>query len=45
MVFADHWHREDRDGQAERWHNPPPWAEALIWEFFSNLAAIDSRGP
>ena len=40
VAFADHWHREDRDGQDERWHNPPPWAEALIWEFFSRLAPI-----
>src|SRR5690606_11817846 len=40
VAFVDHWYREDRDGQDERWHNPPPWAGALIWEFFSDLAPI-----
>jgi hypothetical protein len=22
---------------AERWHNPPPWSAAIIWEFFKGL--------
>ncbi len=32
VVFADHWNGDD-----PRYHNPPPWAEAVIWEFFSSL--------
>jgi poly(3-hydroxybutyrate) depolymerase len=40
VIFADHWYREDRPGQEERWHNPPPWAPALIWELFSNLPDV-----
>jgi polyhydroxybutyrate depolymerase len=38
-VFIDHWHREKMlvGDPAERWHNPPPWSAAVIWEFFSKL--------
>ena len=37
--FVDHWRREKSTvgDPAERWHNPPPWSGALIWEFFSRL--------
>ena len=37
--FVDHWRRERATvgDPAERWHNPPPWSGALIWEFFSRL--------
>jgi poly(3-hydroxybutyrate) depolymerase len=37
--FVDHWRREKATvgDPAERWHNPPPWSGALIWEFFSRL--------
>jgi predicted esterase len=39
LVFVDHWHRERMmvGDPAERWHQPPPWSAALIWEFFSHL--------
>ncbi len=44
VVFADHWHREGDVGDPdERWHNPPPWSENLIWEFFVNLPPLGSR--
>jgi hypothetical protein len=36
VVFIDHYNRENR-GSEERWHNPPPWAPAVIWQFFSTL--------
>jgi poly(3-hydroxybutyrate) depolymerase len=43
--FVDHWRREKATvgDPAERWHNPPPWSGALIWEFFARLpeAAIE----
>jgi poly(3-hydroxybutyrate) depolymerase len=39
VVFADHYNRENRQSE-ERWHNPPPWAPALIWHFFSTLPAV-----
>ena len=37
--FVDHWRREKAmvGDPAERWHNPPPWSGALIWEFFARL--------
>jgi poly(3-hydroxybutyrate) depolymerase len=37
--FVDHWRRERQmvGDPAERWHNPPPWSGALVWEFFSRL--------
>jgi hypothetical protein len=37
--FVDHWRREKATvgDPTERWHNPPPWAGALIWEFLSRL--------
>jgi poly(3-hydroxybutyrate) depolymerase len=37
--FVDHWRREKSmvGDPAERWHNPPPWSGALVWEFFSRL--------
>jgi len=37
--FVDHWRREKATvgDPAERWHNPPPWSGALIWEFFARL--------
>jgi poly(3-hydroxybutyrate) depolymerase len=37
--FVDHWRREKSTvgDPAERWHNPPPWSGALIWEFFARL--------
>jgi poly(3-hydroxybutyrate) depolymerase len=37
--FVDHWRREKTmvGDPAERWHNPPPWSGALIWEFFARL--------
>jgi poly(3-hydroxybutyrate) depolymerase len=37
--FVDHWRREKATvgDPAERWHNPPPWSGALIWEFFNRL--------
>jgi hypothetical protein len=38
VVFIDHYNRENR-GSEERWHNPPPWAPAVIWQFFSTLPA------
>jgi poly(3-hydroxybutyrate) depolymerase len=39
VVFVDHWRREREEvgDPSERWHNPPPWTGALIWEFFSGL--------
>jgi polyhydroxybutyrate depolymerase len=39
VVFADHWHREQLEVGAadERYHNPPPWSAAVIWEFFDKL--------
>ncbi len=38
-VFIDHWRREKAmvGDPTERWHNPPPWSAAVIWEFFSRL--------
>jgi polyhydroxybutyrate depolymerase len=38
-VFIDHWRREKATvgDPTERWHNPPPWSAAVIWEFFANL--------
>jgi poly(3-hydroxybutyrate) depolymerase len=43
VVFVDHWRREKSTvgDPAERWHNPPPWSGALIWEFFSKLPVAD----
>jgi poly(3-hydroxybutyrate) depolymerase len=43
VVFVDHWRRERTTvGDAgERWHNPPPWAGAMIWEFFSRLPTAE----
>ena len=43
VVFVDHWRREREmvGDPGERWHNPPPWTGALIWEFFSGLPATD----
>jgi poly(3-hydroxybutyrate) depolymerase len=43
VVFVDHWWREREEigDPTERWHNPPPWSGALIWEFFSNLPHAD----
>lgn len=40
VVTADYWRRERQDegDPSERWHNPPPWAPELIWEFFGSLA-------
>jgi poly(3-hydroxybutyrate) depolymerase len=37
--FVDHWRREKTmvGDAAERWHNPPPWSGALIWEFLNRL--------
>ena len=37
--FVDHWRRERQmvGDPAERWHNPPPWSGAMVWEFFSRL--------
>jgi hypothetical protein len=37
--FVDHWRREKATvgDPTERWHNPPPWAGALMWEFLSRL--------
>jgi hypothetical protein len=42
LVFVDHWRRERAmaGDPGERWHNPPPWAGALIWEFFSQLPPV-----
>lgn len=39
LVFIDHWRREKMmvGDPAERWHNPPPWSAAVIWEFLQNL--------
>jgi hypothetical protein len=39
VAFVDHWRREKTmvGDPAERWHNPPPWSGALIWEFFARL--------
>jgi predicted esterase len=39
VVQVDYWRRERQqvDAPGERWHNPPPWAPELIWEFFSSL--------
>jgi polyhydroxybutyrate depolymerase len=39
LVFIDHWHREKTTvgDPAERWHNPPPWSAAVIWEFLKRL--------
>lgn len=40
VVFIEHWRRERAAGDAgERWHNPPPWSGAVIWEFFTKLPA------
>jgi poly(3-hydroxybutyrate) depolymerase len=40
VVFIDHWRRERSpdDTREERWHNPPPWSPAVIWNFFSGLS-------
>lgn len=42
VVTADYWRRErQQEGDpGERWHNPPPWAPELIWEFFSGLSPV-----
>jgi len=32
VVQIDHY-----NGRDPRFHNPPPWAPAVIWEFFDNL--------
>lgn len=42
VITADYWRRERQtEGDPEeRWHNPPPWAPDLIWEFFSNLPPV-----
>lgn len=39
VAFVDHWRREreEIDDPSERWHNPPPWTGALVWEFFATL--------
>ena len=38
-VFIDHWRREKAmvGDPTERWHNPPPWSAAIIWEFFAKF--------
>jgi poly(3-hydroxybutyrate) depolymerase len=38
-VFIDHWRREKTTvgDPTERWHNPPPWSAAVIWEFFAKF--------
>jgi predicted esterase len=43
VVFVDHWRRERAaiGDPGERWHNPPPWSGALIWEFFSRLPTAE----
>lgn len=48
VVTADHWRRERQTvgDPGERWHNPPPWAPALIWEFFDRLPRVEpATGP
>jgi poly(3-hydroxybutyrate) depolymerase len=39
LVFIDHWRREKTmvGDPAERWHNPPLWSAAVIWEFLKRL--------
>jgi predicted esterase len=39
LVFIDHWRREKMmvGDPSERWHNPPPWSAAVIWEFLKRL--------
>jgi predicted esterase len=39
LVFIDHWRREKAmvGDPSERWHNPPPWSAAVIWEFLKRL--------
>ena len=38
-IFIDHWRREKATvgDPTERWHSPPPWSAAVIWEFFAGL--------
>jgi polyhydroxybutyrate depolymerase len=43
VAFIDHWRREQEmvGSPNERWHNPPPWSGAVIWEFFNQLPVLD----
>jgi poly(3-hydroxybutyrate) depolymerase len=43
VVTADYWRRERQEAgdPSERWHNPPPWAPDVIWEFFVSLPPTD----
>jgi len=36
VVQIDHY-----NGRDPRFHNPPPWAPAVIWEFFANLPEVN----